>query len=403
MQALPRAVLGCCVTLAAAGPVLIAIDDEQWLDPASARVLAFALCRLHEEAIVVILARRPEPEGTLSDGASGDASRRSDIETVPLEPLPAGDDQGRSSRRGSNRTIPRPLLRRIHQGAGGNPLYALAIALELEARHASGDRAGDLPVPRTLSDAIELRLGHLDPRASAAMLAIAALSQPTLAMLQAAIPEFTLSDLESAERSGGDRDFGRPRSLHPSAPRLDPLREHAQLRSGESCTATRHGDRRRRGASAARRARRGGARSRDRQTCSRRPRRVAARRGATESAAQLLEDAARLTPIDQEITRSERIVAAAEHRFSSGEVSRARGMLEEVLPDLDGGPLRARARVTLASAPVTSHGWGSSCSRRPSRTRARMTACAARSSPSSRPWRQTSACSRSPERMPSRH
>jgi predicted ATPase len=34
MQALPRAVLGVLRQLAAVGPVLIAIDDEQWLDPA---------------------------------------------------------------------------------------------------------------------------------------------------------------------------------------------------------------------------------------------------------------------------------------------------------------------------------------------------------------------------------
>ena len=47
-QALPRGVLGVLRGLARNGPVLVAIDDEQWLDRASARVLAFALCRLRE-------------------------------------------------------------------------------------------------------------------------------------------------------------------------------------------------------------------------------------------------------------------------------------------------------------------------------------------------------------------
>ena len=61
MQALPRAVLGVLRSVCRRRPVLIAIDDEQWLDPASARVLAFALCRLRDEPIVVIVARRPEP------------------------------------------------------------------------------------------------------------------------------------------------------------------------------------------------------------------------------------------------------------------------------------------------------------------------------------------------------
>ena len=101
-----------------------------------------------------------------------------------------------------DRRISAPVLRRIHQGAGGNPMWALAIALEMEARRSTAMRAGDLLVPRTLADAIKLRLRHLDPRTDAALLAIAALSQPTLAMLQAAIPEFALSDLESAGRRG---------------------------------------------------------------------------------------------------------------------------------------------------------------------------------------------------------
>ena len=78
---------------------------------------------------------------------------------------------------------------------------------------------------------------------------------------------------------------------------------------------------------------------------------VAARRGATEAAAQLLEDAARLTPMDQARAWTERIIAAAEHRFSSGEVSRAHEMLEEVMPELAGGPLRARAWFSAGLAP----------------------------------------------------
>ncbi|HXC24212.1 MAG TPA: AAA family ATPase, partial [Solirubrobacteraceae bacterium] len=213
-QALPRAILGVLRELSTDGPVVVAIDDEQWLDPATARVLAFALCRLRQEPIAVLLARRPEPRG----GLSAELSRRFNVPglaTISLEPLPINAVKMLLEAR-LDRSISRPLMRRIHQGAGGNPLYALAIATELEARHANGDRAGDLPVTRTLADAIELRLAHLDPRGNAAMLAIAALSQPTLALLQAAIPEFALSDLESAEQAGViDISGGRLRFTHP--------------------------------------------------------------------------------------------------------------------------------------------------------------------------------------------
>ncbi len=344
LQALPRAVLSVLRQLSAAGPVVVAIDDEQWLDPASARVLAFALCRLRDESIAVILAHRPEPEGALAM----ELRRRFNgggIETVSLEPLAMSTLKSLLEAR-LKRSISHPLLRRIHQSAGGNPLYALAIATELEARHHEGDRPGDLPIARTLADVIELRLGHLDPRANAAMLAIAALSQPTLAMLQAAIPDFALSDLESAERAGViETAGGRLRFTHPLLGSTHyaktPVSKRRELHrllatvidDEEECA--RHIAL--------------GAEAPDRDVADmlERAARVAARRGATESAAQLLEDAARLTPIDQPLAWNERTVAAAEHRFTSGEVARARHMLEEVIPDLAAGPLRARARVQL--------------------------------------------------------
>src|SRR6202046_5011265 len=62
-QTRPRAVLSVLRELAATGPILLAIDDEQWLDPASARVLAFVLCRLRHASIAVVLARRSGPRG----------------------------------------------------------------------------------------------------------------------------------------------------------------------------------------------------------------------------------------------------------------------------------------------------------------------------------------------------
>ena len=344
-QALPRAVLGVLRHLSSARPVLLAIDDEQWLDPSSARVLAFALRRLREEPIVVLAARRPEPTGTLSAELRRGFGAGS-IENVSLRPLPMGTIKALLEDR-LERTISRPVLGRIHQASGGNPLYALAMALELEARRVSGDRAVDLPVPRTLSDAIELRLEHRDPRAGTAMLAVAALSQPTLAMLQAAIPEFALSDLESAERAGVIETSGdRVRFTHPllasthygSAPSSKRRQLHRRLASVIDDEEER----------AQHIALGAEAPDRDIAEALEAAAGLAPRRGATESAAQLLEDAARLTPLEHDQARNARIVAAAEHRFTSGEVERARRMLEEVLPGLRRGPLRARVRLQLA-------------------------------------------------------
>jgi DNA-binding CsgD family transcriptional regulator len=346
VQALPRAILGVLRQLSAAGPVLVAIDDDQWLDAASARVLAFALCRLRDEPIIAIVARRSDLEGALSMTLTSRFGGRG-LETVSLDPLPMSALKLLLEAR-LQRSISRPVLGRIHQIAGGNPLYALAIALELEARHASGARSGDLPIPRTLSDAIKLRLGRVDARANAAMLAVAALSQPTLARVQAAIPEFALSDLDSAERAGvieirGDRiGFAHPllASTHYASTGATKRRElHRRL-------ATVIGDEVQRAQHIAL-----GAEAPDREIADalEKAADVAARRGASESAAQLMEDSARLTPIGEENARSARIVAAAEHRFRSGEVSRSRDLLEEVIPDLSSGPLRARAHLQLSA------------------------------------------------------
>lgn len=345
VDAVPRAILGVLRELSTARPVLVAIDDEQWLDPASARVLAFALGRLRDERVIVIVARRTEMPGALSTALAQRFVGRG-LVTIAVEPLPV-DAIKKLLERQLGRSVATPLVRRIHHGSGGNPLWAQAIALEMEAGHSGGGRAGDLPIPRTLQDAIKLRLRHLDPRSDAALLAIAALSQPNLAMLQAAIPEFALSDLESAEEAGvieivGDRlrfthpllasthyantPVSRRRELHRRlATVVDDEVEHAQhLALGAEAPDRELADSLERAAVAAE------------------------LRGAIESAAQLLEDAARLTPIDQRDARSARIVAAAEHRFTSGEVSRARRMLSEVMPTLAGGPLRARARLQLA-------------------------------------------------------
>jgi DNA-binding CsgD family transcriptional regulator len=345
LEALPRAILRVLRELSGAGPVLIAIDDEQWLDPASARVLAFALSRLREERVGVLIARRSEAGGALSTELDQRLGSRG-LESMTLEPLPMSAIKRLLEAR-LGRSISAPVLRRIHHGAGGNPLWALAIAAELEAGHSGGERAGDLPIPRTISDAIKLRLRHLDPRTDAALLVVAALSQPTLAMLQAVIPEFALSDLESAEQAGVIKIAeGRLRFTHPLLASTHyantPVSKRRELHRLLAAVIDDQEERAQHLALGAE------APDGDLADTLENAANVAARRGAHESAAQLLQDAARLTPIYQADVQRGRIVACAEHRFTSGEVSRARDMLAEVMPQLTSGPLRGRARLQLA-------------------------------------------------------
>jgi DNA-binding CsgD family transcriptional regulator len=345
LQVLPRAILRVLRHLSSHGPVVIAVDDEQWLDPASTRVLSFALARLREERVMVVLARRMDQAAGLSIELDRRFGERA-LESIPVNPLPLSTIKRLVETR-LGRTVSAPVSRRIHQVAEGNPLWALAIALEMEARHSGSDRAGDVPIPRTLADAVALRLRHLDPRGDDVLLAIAALSQPTLAMLQAAIPEFALSDLENAEREGVVEIVGgRVRFTHSLLASTHYQKAPASKRRElHRLLATVINDEVERAQHLAL-----GAEAPESELAStlEEAAGVAARRGATEAAAQLLEDAARLTPIEQPEARGRRIVASAEHRFTSGEVARAQDMLTELIPDLDASPLRARARLQLA-------------------------------------------------------
>ena len=56
--AVSLATVGVLRALAAAGPVIVAIDDVQWLDASSARVLSFAFRRLIDERVGVLVSLR---------------------------------------------------------------------------------------------------------------------------------------------------------------------------------------------------------------------------------------------------------------------------------------------------------------------------------------------------------
>jgi tetratricopeptide (TPR) repeat protein len=197
--------------------------------------------------------------------------------------------------------------------------------------------------PQTLADAIARRLQRLDSKAHDPLLAIAALSNPTLAVMQAVLPDFTLSDLESAEREtviaiSGDRvRFTHPllASTHYCADRRELHRRLAEVVTDTEERAHHLAL---------------GAEAPDRGTALaiEQAAQEAAQRGAPEAAAELLEQAARLTPDSAAEARRSRIVAAAEQQKAAGDLSRARTLLEDVVTELPRGPVRARALTQLA-------------------------------------------------------
>ncbi len=148
LQALPRAALGVLRTLSVQDPVVVAIDDEQWLDQASARALAFALCRVREERICLMLARRTDSDGALWPEVS--RAFAPGVEVVAVSPFDI-DTTHLLLSAALERKLTRTRLQRIHTVSGGNPLYALAIGRELDRSTESGASGRELPVPRTLT------------------------------------------------------------------------------------------------------------------------------------------------------------------------------------------------------------------------------------------------------------
>ena len=127
--ALAAGVLNVVVSAAEAAPVLIAVDDAQWLDRETERLLAFALRRLRNERVGLLATVRiddgPEPQELLSGLPDAYAVRH------VVGPLTVGAVH--DIIRGEIGSISRPMLLRLHEASGGNPLYALELARELAA------------------------------------------------------------------------------------------------------------------------------------------------------------------------------------------------------------------------------------------------------------------------------
>jgi AAA ATPase domain len=116
------ATLGVVRRLAKEGPLVIGVDDVQWLDASTARVLEFALRRLDTEPIsfVASVRRGAESEASLwiDRALANDRIRRLPVGSVDVQSL----SRIISSHLGA--TFPPPTLRRLHRPVGATPCSA---------------------------------------------------------------------------------------------------------------------------------------------------------------------------------------------------------------------------------------------------------------------------------------
>src|SRR5712672_552696 len=107
------------------GPLLVAIDDLQWIDPSSTHVVAFAARRL--SGPVGILASVRTDTGSGAAGVWLQMPRPDAVNRIRLSPLGIHDLHAAVSTR-LRRPFSRPAMGRIHALSGGNPFYAIELA-----------------------------------------------------------------------------------------------------------------------------------------------------------------------------------------------------------------------------------------------------------------------------------
>jgi DNA-binding CsgD family transcriptional regulator len=325
--------------LTAQAPVVLAVDDLQWLDPSSASVLAFALRRMREQPILLLLARR------LGEGAEASELERAiegdRVERLSIGPLSLGATHRLLQAR-LGRTFSRPTLLRVHEVSGGNPFYALEFARVLSA---DVDPMEPLHVPATLEGLVRARLDGLPPATRQCLLLASALGRPSAALIaDVGVTEDVLEPAFAGhviERADGTIRFTHPllasvvyqgvsaderRRVHGLVAQIvdDPIvrARHLALSTERPDTEI--------------------AAALEDATA------LASNRGASIAAAELGEHALRLTPSDARDDRHRRAIGATRAHLEAGEGRRARTIAVDLVASTRAGPSRAEALLLLA-------------------------------------------------------
>ena len=326
--------------LARTGPVVVAIDDVQWVDPVSASVLGFALRRARKSRVGLLAARRlGEP---LPEGIAG---------VIEDEPTAVGPMSVAGLhhvvRQELGEAPSRPTMIRIHAASNGNPLFALEI-VRLLRQIGEPPATEPLPVPGDVRELIARRVRRLGPAVRESLLVASAVAQPDVELIGRVLERDVGRDLETAEAEGLiTRDRDRVAFRHPlfgaaiyGYVGADERRQvHRQL--ARAMAATEEGARH--GALAAEGPDREVAAALESAATS------ATHRGAPAAAAELLGLAIDLTPVEDADDRDRRALARGEELTRSGDPDRAIPILDQVVAESASAETRVRARLKLAS------------------------------------------------------
>ena len=324
------------------GPLLVAVDDAQWLDRGSLDALAFAARRLESERLVLLLGAR---------GNVGPAGFDRDFPELLLQPLSSPDA---SRLLDAQPHPPRGQAReQVLAQAAGNPMALIELSKVIAADPAAGRTWAAEPLPLTdrLTAIMAAQFADLPGSAQAAVLLAAVADSPDLTA--AAVPGLSAGTLAPAEAAGLIR-VGRsgPQFSHPlvraavyhavpfaerAAAHLriaDALRDEPDRHAWHLAAAALEPDER--------------VASLLEDTAAQ-----AQRRGGAAAAARALERAAELSPSERDQAR--RLLAAEALALAAGQADWVQELATRVLSVTSDPELRITARLHIGWALVWSN------------------------------------------------
>jgi DNA-binding CsgD family transcriptional regulator len=337
-RAIALGVLGVLRSLAAARPVIVAVDDLQWLDDASAAALISALRRLKSEPVGVLAAIRMDVESSAAD-----LTRALQGEKVIVSPLSVGAIYALLTDR-LGLSVPRALLLRIYEACHGNPLFALEIGRALKERGLP-EPGQPFEIPPDAETLFTTRLEQLSDDTLDALAVAASIASPTRSLVKA-VSTGALEPAVAADVIGIEAE--RIRFRHPLLASAAYARLSVDARRRlHRRIATAVADQEERARHLAR-----AAEAPDREVAAALDEAAehAPCRGAPAAAAELAQLAVDLTPADDADRLGTRRRIAAELHFLAGDVARSRKILERLVEELPAGTERARALLELAEA-----------------------------------------------------
>jgi DNA-binding CsgD family transcriptional regulator len=314
-------------------PLLVAVDDAQWLDRASLDALAFAARRLESEQLVLLVGAR---------GIVPPPGFERDFPQLLLPPLSL-PEAGRLLDAQPRPPRGRPRERVLAQAAG-NPLALIELSKMIAADPGAGRRWAAEPLPLTsqLTAIMAAQYAALPGPTRAALLLAAVADSPDLT---AAVPGLTADALAPAEAAGLIRlDPPVPQFTHPlvrsavyhAAPFAERAAAHLLVADALRDSPDRYAWHR--AAAALEPSEQVAALLEDSAA-------QAQRRGGTAAAARAMERAAELSPGGQDKAR--RLLAAADLARFAGQADWVRELAGRVLTLTSDQDLRFAARLDI--------------------------------------------------------